>query len=602
MFVLNITYPMAEKTSSCRSGKHSSDDKESELFRTLKETGGTPHIRQEIFKLLDRLGIPHNRDVYTARAMFAVVGAQLENDEMPEIRTLFDLLQDVVSRKVRSIRSVEHLHSSSRSLMLEIGGEYTPDGPASSATIVRLEEDSVQQEDSAQQHDRTSILKKLVLILVLLVPVTLAMAFKNEPEKLEEPPQKKPLTTETSLEAYKKRVMKRRQDFDPPRRLHDPNLLIGPPTPLTDVPPTLSELTNRQTIVGRSPFMRSAGMEWPTIRQTECSDVHHDIQQCFSDHHHLLMDRMFQQGRVISEQANYKIISGISDQDQRVNDAQDEELKLHLDYLLEAIDPVYRPQLAQLLVSISRTLKEQGQPHHWANAGEYMPFYDHIWLRNLEALAPGESLSMDDRIDMLLTLIHEVGHRVHMAPDFIADWNNPVPEYSFGPLKTTFIPIRNQKRTGPSEEGDAVLSAAKDEVEAVLYLGYKSERMTYDEAVWLNRKILDMRLRRAYAKAMDSNEYQDSIWAGGYWSTNYYEFWAEASVSFLVENDHEKFPPRDWIEEHDPDLFSILREVWSRARYGSFDNVRPFPQVWGMADAPVPARWHVRPIHGIDSI
>jgi len=41
-----------------------------------------------------------------------------------------------------------------------------------------------------------------------------------------------------------------------------------------------------------------------------------------------------------------------------------------------------------------------------------------------------------------------------------------------------------------------------------------------------------------------------------------FEFWAEASTSFIVGN-YDHFQNKEWIKINDPDLYSLLEEVYS---------------------------------------
>lgn len=116
----------------------------------------------------------------------------------------------------------------------------------------------------------------------------------------------------------------------------------------------------------------------------------------------------------------------------------------------------------------------------------------------------------------------------------------------------------------------------QDEVFAVLHLGVDGETMSYDDAIVVNKLILNMRIQHLYEQAVESPKYKSSgYWneeyvAKAYWRTNYAEFWAEASAAYLVaeylkEWVTPRLPPRAWIKENDPALFSLLEEVYSMA-------------------------------------
>ena len=571
-----------------------------DLFGALKATGGTPEIRRQIYQLLDRLGVQHDHGVLTARAVFYIIEASLEKDLTPEVGTLFESLQDILSGKVKSPRSMEHLLRESLSLMLDVGVP-TPSVVTSVARPVPVPVSTAQPDTvsstsasgnaeavsctppsanvsatkpgtihSGKKDDNSKrkYLKKPLLILGLLVPLTLATIFTHEGKSVVKPSTEsivKPSTEKqkTFLEAWYEKVRQPRTDFDPPRRLHDPDLFVVPPPPPTNEKLTPAH-TNRQTMVNMSPYMMSCGINRP---QRTPDVLPCNLQDSLQHYYGHLMREKFQDGRIISEQDMYILMSGIADQ--TGNDAHDEEIKLWLEYVLRSVDPVYVPPLSRMMVHMSGTFKATQEDA----SGEYKPAYDEVWLRDVGFMLNDEGVSLSRRIEMLHTLIHELAHRIHLVPDVIA---SDQCAFGNGPLKQYLVSVHNPQQSGPFEEGDDILTNAKEEVEAVLYLGYKSDRINFEEAVWLNRKILDMRIRRAYAKAMDNDKYKD--WRGEYWSTNHAEFWAEASVSFLVKDRDHAFPPRAWIEKHDPETFSILSEAWSRAQYTTFDNVQPF---WG---------------------
>ena len=592
-----------------------------DVFRALKATGGTPEIRRQIYQLLDKLGVQHDHGVFTARAVFYIIEASLERDLTPEVGTLFESLQDILSGKVKSPQSMEHLLRESKSLMQDVGVP-TPSvvtsvaGPVPAASaqtqpvsstntvsagpvpVSTTQTDTVSSTSASDSSTTTPpsanvsatrrdtihsgkkdddskrrYFKKPLLILGLLVPLTLATIFAHGGESIVKPSTEKQETIvkpstekqKTYVEAWYEKVRQPRTDFDSPRRLHDPDLFVVPPPPPTNEKLTPAH-TNRQTMVNMSPYMLSCGINRP---QRTPGTLPCNLQDSLQHYYGHIMRDKFQDGRIISEQDMYILMSGIADQ--TGNDAHDEEMKLWIEHVLRSVDPVYVPPLSRMMVHMSGTfMADQADA-----SGEYKPMYDEVWLRDVGfTVTDNEGVSLSRRIQMLHTLIHELAHRIHLVPDVIA--SDKCSFLSNSPLEQYMVSVHNQQDPGPFQIGDDILTNAREEVEAVLYLGYKSDRINFEEAVWLNRKILDMRIRRAYAKAMDNDKYKD--WRHEYWTKNHSEFWAEASVSFLVKNRDRAFPPRAWIEKHDPETFSILSEAWSRAQYATFDNVQPF---WG---------------------
>lgn len=164
----------------------------------------------------------------------------------------------------------------------------------------------------------------------------------------------------------------------------------------------------------------------------------------------------------------------------------------------------------------------------------------------------GGPVPMQERKKALRVLVHELAHRMHLGQEHVAT--------SCGSRLCKNIPVIHTFRQ-LSPQTDWELTNLQDEVDAVLYLGYNSEDVTYEEAVLLNQKILDMDLRQEYSHAMQSQAYKDSPEWGGYWQFSFHEFFAEASVSFLVANSGSTFPSREWTEINHPKLFTLLSKV-----------------------------------------
>lgn len=83
-------------------------------------------------------------------------------------------------------------------------------------------------------------------------------------------------------------------------------------------------------------------------------------------------------------------------------------------------------------------------------------------------------------------------------------------------------------------------------------------------------------IRQLYSSAMQAQFGQDPPQEYVYWTTNSKKFWAEASVSFLVAEAGSSYPEREWIEQNDSLIFSLLSEVWCGAQYASFENLQTF--------------------------
>jgi len=79
------------------------------------------------------------------------------------------------------------------------------------------------------------------------------------------------------------------------------------------------------------------------------------------------------------------------------------------------------------------------------------------------------------------------------------------------------------------------------------------------------KSVLDQRIKDIYTKSSTSLMYR-WWWKNvkySYAFSNHYEFWAEASESYIVGWSSSNFPDSEWIRTNDPALFKLLGDVWS---------------------------------------
>jgi len=265
-------------------------------------------------------------------------------------------------------------------------------------------------------------------------------------------------------------------------------------------------------------------------------------------------------GRILSASDRHVLVSAIRDREQ--NTVDEEEVISCLELVLHSVDPIYLPATERLVVNLSSTFEGSKA------AGSYDRRAQHIWVAS-----PQQPVSLSDRAYVLHTLCHEVAHHVHLSSDQIAR-----------PSVTSPGLTRERPLIGEYNDLEYIdLMQIKDEVFAVLHLGVDSENINYEEAVWLNKMILDMRIKHLYQKALESENYQSSAYweewgEPAYWRINHKEYWADASAAYLIVQNlteypdaTERFPPRAWIKENDPGLYSLLGEVWSMAPYVALD-------------------------------
>jgi len=286
-----------------------------------------------------------------------------------------------------------------------------------------------------------------------------------------------------------------------------------------------------------------------------------DLQTHIDNYAQMLEDE-FMNGRILSASDRHVLVSAIKDREQHGVD--DKEVISCLELVLHSVDPIYLPASERLVVNLSSTLREGTRV-----GGLYKRYPQHIWVASPSLEQP---VSLSDRAYVLYTLVHEVAHHVHLGSDRIAS----------GTLSGNKRPAIERY----SRDDIEALMLVRDEVFAVLHLGVDSDNINYEEAVWLNKMILDIRIKNLYQNALESEMYQGSKywekWSGSaaYWRTNHKEYFAEASTAYLTNEylaDHhgryfKKFPPRKWIRENDPGLYSLLDEVWSMAPSVSFDS------------------------------
>ena len=566
-----------------------------ELVGVLKTTGGTPGVRRHLFRFLDSMKIPHDHSIYTARAVFAVIEASLEENTGSDMIKLYEPLQDIVDGKVRSLRSVKHLQNSVLSLMGELNDGKNPLALASAVITPILDEgdtcsllpldeselysivseydddlyylpplDDVSVEggeptDKASVEDtatRRPFFKQMGIILAVLC--TLAISLPPTGSTFNR------IGSRATIGAQVNESMQRIQatafdclapkqpSYDKPRRLEDPDTMIVPPSPSAHK--SLSNQKIRSTAYHGNTHRHvfSPNILPQSVDMIACPAGVSDLQVCLDAIADKYKDNL-QHGRVVKTRDEYVLISGRIDKE--FNDAQDEEVVLWIEHMLRSVDPVYLQNMSQLKVYLSA---KKVDDKALGIGGFYRALYDNIWIKT-QLVRGGGPISMAERRGNLKVIVHEMAHRVHLATEYIAtDCGSHI--------------CKNlQKRYDGLS--DLELGEIKDEVDAVLYLGYESEDIAYEDAVLLNKKILDMRIRHLFAVAGDSQQYQD-LPGSRYWAGNYAEFWAEASLSFLVANSGGSFPDREWIEKKDPRLFSLLDEVWAGAKYASFDEVR----------------------------
>ncbi len=205
-------------------------------------------------------------------------------------------------------------------------------------------------------------------------------------------------------------------------------------------------------------------------------------------------------------------------------------------YLRKVIDPVY---LWDSSVKLNIVLSEQYSGGTGRAIGQYDLRSKRIWVR----------YDADEPQLMLDVIAHEIAHRTHL------DATSPAVR-----CRTGFCLDDTRRREYWSATNRQNVYLVLDEAKRVLFLGAKSKTMSPAEARLFMKMHLDTRIKEAYSAASHLEVYSEYLDA--YAFTHYNEFWAEASVAYIIGT-YSDFPSRDQIRIGDPKLFSLLEEVYS---------------------------------------
>ena len=245
-----------------------------------------------------------------------------------------------------------------------------------------------------------------------------------------------------------------------------------------------------------------------------------------------------------------------------VSDSTVKELNLWVDYMVKIVNPIYAPiDSVRVILSKKYVPKRTISEISDSVLGEYMTNQDIVFVKT--------GYEKEYNMDIVSTLIHEMAHRAHLesreialqcrrayAGKIIEDSNAP------GICHTSGTSI-------DSASTREYLNIISDTVEAVIYLGIPNDSMSYEEALVYKKMIMDMRIHVCFEDAKSGTVYK-KYWSslnklGSYGMIDYYEFWAEASTSYLYTVHEERFPSRKWIQENDPKLYDLLEEMYSSA-------------------------------------
>lgn len=112
-------------------------------------------------------------------------------------------------------------------------------------------------------------------------------------------------------------------------------------------------------------------------------------------------------------------------------------------------------------------------------------------------------------------------------------------------------------------------SEIRNEVDLVLYFGYRSDFLSYEEAKFIHKTILNNRIIERYEAAKTSTAWKEYLAEYGM-MTDHFEFFAEASRAWLTDRSEMMgrtkvrmiFPGREWVKKNDPRRYNLLGEFW----------------------------------------
>lgn len=225
--------------------------------------------------------------------------------------------------------------------------------------------------------------------------------------------------------------------------------------------------------------------------------------------------------------------------------------KVWIEYMIDTIDPAYIwSQNDKPIINLSNKNKNFGDDG--LALGFFHPRSNDILIKERD------DEELDDEMTVIKTLIHEMSHKVHLdTPDVFIPCSDEIEQNKDRLCRNPLRIDRNR-----TEKAKNHISSKYDEARGVLYLGLQSENMSPDEAKIYLKLNLDLRIEKIYNRAMKSGKYPQDDRATFYSLSDHFEFWAEASTSFILEH-YEHFQSREWIQENDPELFTLLQEVYS---------------------------------------
>ena len=496
----------------------------------------------DIWKILEKTGGPHDLRVAITSTLNKIDGGAKKDMSIHSFRALYKMMEDFVeSSKSTDVsyinKSIQLLYNGSISgndleTMVDLV-LTTKIGPSSSVEIDSRYIETVKIHKS----NTTRIMYAIYAMFILFIPY---VYFQNTGESYSRGVQEISQSVIRKESPVQKKIMVI-DSFDIPT----PFLLHVPPNPSRCLPPNDRLL--------QTPFIEKDKLSQLNLNRYGSRDRTNIYDTTFDNYREKFVKDSVRKVQTDGYELNVR---------GETKDTQIKEVSMWIEYVLSAVDPAYSPSGNQkLTVLLSDTFPQIDKKVFGAIGGLYIPEHDLLYVSKTEDKNE-DRVKLDERGRQLMILVHEMAHRVHLVSDPIGmecveqEARSDDPDPFKGVCKERAVNVNTEKTR-------EYLNTVRDEVYGVVFLGVKSDHMTLEEASIYLKMILDIRIDSIYEKSKESKIYEKYRYE--YAFTNHREFWAEASTSFLYTINPRNFPGREWIQENDPELYSVLSEVYSGA-------------------------------------
>ncbi|CAM9699747.1 unnamed protein product [Ectocarpus sp. 6 AP-2014] len=496
------------------------------LIDVLIYTGGHPSLRKKILHLIRTMNLQQGEDVSSVKAVFLMLKKYLESDDRDEGTYR---LYKAVENYVYGDGEVEEVRRSYGDLTKTLGA-------GSSALIENLEDASPRPTPKLEK--RVACISVIEAVLLLLIPIIL-YGERHYTRTWKPPLVSLPDFTEIIAHIEEGKLIgpqEKDQSYPFDKTYPTANLPTGAIN--ERIRQTLymekSALKNTRPLQTQGNILSRISFDTETVQHTYFENTWSDVHTRGSG--------------VFSSTADYTL-NFAGDINRESVDVMF-KLQEWIEYTMRAVDPTYRLSVSGDLTIVVSPTPPRGYGQGMLLMGLMNTNVKTIWLK----YEPRDNYGHT----MVETFIHEYAHLIHMYGDDVAS-----------DCPTGICKNRRQVTAEPQD-----VMRWKDKVDLVLSLGIELHDLSYEEAVALNKDILDIRIREIYDNIRFRPVYER--YRRTYAMTNHQEFWAEACRSYVFGIVHPgvlsktgfflrkyNFPSNADIREGDPALFALLQEVWT---------------------------------------